>query len=141
MEVEVALILFRRSLEQHNLQYTTMLSDGDSRTFLALQEDKVYSYIPIEKEDCVNHVKKWMGTALCNFVAKYKSPGSESLSGKCRLTGDLINKMSSYYGWALKTNKDVDAMQKAVMATYHHVISNDAVASHTFCPTGLNSWC
>lgn len=58
------------------------------------------------------------------------------------MTGDLINNLSSYYGWALKTHKgDVDATQRAVMATYHHVTSNDDVANHTFCPTGPDSWC
>lgn len=141
MEVEAGLILFKRSLELYNLRYTTVLSDGDSRTYLALQEEKVYGYIPIAKEDCVNHVKKRMGTALRNLVSKHKSPGLESLSGKGRLTADLINKLSSYYGWALKTHDNVDAMQRAVMATYHHITSNDKVANHTFCPEGSDSWC
>ncbi|KAH7940652.1 hypothetical protein HPB49_002751 [Dermacentor silvarum] len=31
-EVEAALILFRRSLERHNLRYTMVLCDGDSRS-------------------------------------------------------------------------------------------------------------
>lgn len=135
MEVEAALILFGRSLERHNLRYTTVLSDGDSRAYLALQEERVYGYIPVEKEDCVNHVQKRMGTNLRTLLAK------QSLSGKGKLTGDLINKLSSYYGWALKTHKDVDAMQRAVMATYYHVTSNDEVANHTLCPEGPNAWC
>lgn len=82
-----------------------------------------------------------MSTALRNLVSKHKSPGLESLSGKGRLTADLINKLSSYYGWALKTHDNVDAMQRAVMATYHHITSNDKVANHTFCPGGADSWC
>lgn len=36
VEVEAALILFRRSLERHSLRYTTLLGDGNSRTHLAL---------------------------------------------------------------------------------------------------------
>ncbi|KAH7979657.1 hypothetical protein HPB49_010317 [Dermacentor silvarum] len=112
MEVEAALILFRRSLERHNLRYTTVLCDGDSRSYLALQGDEVYGYIPIEKEDCVNHTQMRMGTALRNLVAKHKGPGHESLGGKSRLTADLTSKLTSYYGWALKTHKgDVDATQ------------------------------
>ncbi|KAH7940681.1 hypothetical protein HPB49_003546 [Dermacentor silvarum] len=35
----------------------------------------------------------------------------------------------------------MDATQRAVMATYHHVTSNDNVANHTFCPTRPDSWC
>ncbi|KAH7951096.1 hypothetical protein HPB52_004727 [Rhipicephalus sanguineus] len=135
MEVEAALILFRRSLERHNLCYTTVLCDGDSRSYLAL-------CMGMEKEDCVNHVQKRMGTALRNLIAKHRGPGLDSLGGKGRLTGDLISKLSDYYGWALKTHSgDVDAMHTAVMATYHHITSNDDVANHTLCPAGPNSWC
>ncbi|KAM7304182.1 hypothetical protein ISCGN_014082 [Ixodes scapularis] len=83
-----------------------------------------------------------MGTALRNLVSEQKGPNSESLGGRGRLTGDLITKLSSYYGWALKSHKgDVEAMQKAVMATYHHVTSNDAVSNHSLCPVGPDSWC
>ncbi|KAH9367712.1 hypothetical protein HPB48_002551 [Haemaphysalis longicornis] len=32
-------------------------------------------------------------------------------------------------------------MHKAVMATYYHVTSNDAVSNHSLCPTGPDSWC
>lgn len=142
MEVQAGLVLFERSLEKHGLRYTTMLSDGDSRTFLALQESAVYGYIEISKEDCTNHVQKRMGTALRNAIAKHKGDAKESLSGKGKLTGDLVTKLTSYYSWALKSHAgDVGAMHKAVMATYHHVTSNDTVSNHTLCPTGANSWC
>lgn len=73
MEVEAALRLFRRSLEKHKLRYTTMLSDGDSRTFHALTEDEVYGYIKVEKKDCINHVHKRMGAALRTLIEKKKS--------------------------------------------------------------------
>lgn len=41
MEVEADLILFRRSLERHILLYTMVLCDGDSRSYLAFQDDEV----------------------------------------------------------------------------------------------------
>ncbi|KAH9374394.1 hypothetical protein HPB48_004020 [Haemaphysalis longicornis] len=66
MEVEASLILFERSLQRHNLRYTTILSDGDCRTYLALVDAEVYGFTPITKEDWVNLVKKRMGTcATC----------------------------------------------------------------------------
>ncbi|XP_077490729.1 uncharacterized protein LOC144101435 [Amblyomma americanum] len=140
MEVEAALILFERSLKKNGLRYTTMLSDGDSRAFLALQEADVYGYVKVEKEDCINHVKKRMGTALRNLIAKQK--GTENLGGKGKLTGSMITKLSSYYAWALKSHKgDVDSMHKAVMATYRHITSNDETSDHSLCPSGPNSWC
>lgn len=141
MEVEAALILFQRSWERHKLRYTTVLSDGDCRTYPALKEADVYGFIKVTKEECVNHVQKRMGTQLRNFP-KQRPAGSESLSGRGRLTGDLVNKLTSYYGWAIKSHKgDVPAMHNAVMATYHHVTSNDAVSNHSLCPTGPDSWC
>lgn len=141
MEVEAGLILFRRSWEKRQLRYTTVLSDGDSRTFLALKEAEVYGYIDIEKEECVNHVQKRMGTALRNLL-KHKGCDSKPLGGKGRLTGDLVNKLGSYYGWSIKSHSgDVEAMQKAVMATFYHVTSNDKQSNHSLCPTGPDSWC
>ncbi|KAH7959680.1 hypothetical protein HPB49_013037 [Dermacentor silvarum] len=104
MGPEAAVALFERSLSRHGLRYTTMLCDGDSRSFRALEEAKVYGYINVEKEDCINHVQKRMGTALRNLIQKHKTEHGESLSGKGRLTGDLITKLTNYYGWALKSN-------------------------------------
>ncbi|KAH9364271.1 hypothetical protein HPB48_007002 [Haemaphysalis longicornis] len=124
MEVEAALILFQRSWELHKLRYTTVLSDGDCRTYPALKEADVYGFIKVTKEERVNHVQKRMGTQLRN-LPKQRPAGCESLSGRGRLTGDLVNKLTSYYGWAIKSHKgDVPALHNAVMATYHHVTSN-----------------
>ncbi|KAG0411149.1 hypothetical protein HPB47_011715 [Ixodes persulcatus] len=112
--------LFERSWQRHNLRYTTVLSDGDNHTFLALQEAQVYGYIAVNKEDCANHVQKRMGTALRTLITKQKS-SSENLGGKGRLTADLITKLSAYCGWALKSHKgDVEAI---------------------LCPAGPDSWC
>ncbi|CAN8022428.1 unnamed protein product, partial [Ixodes persulcatus] len=138
MEVEAALTLFKRSISKHDLRYTALVSDGDSRTFSALTEENVYGLVPIVKEECLNHVQKRMGTALRNLVQKSDKP----LSGKGRLTKALIDKLTDYYGWALRNNsKDVAAMQRAVMATYHHVTSTDQEPHHELCPEEAQSWC
>ncbi|KAH7951915.1 hypothetical protein HPB52_015376 [Rhipicephalus sanguineus] len=73
MEVEAALTMFQRSWAKHGLRYTTVLSDGDSRTFHALSEAEVYGFIQIDKKDCINHVHKRMGAALRNLVDKKKA--------------------------------------------------------------------
>ncbi|KAH7937567.1 hypothetical protein HPB49_013153 [Dermacentor silvarum] len=36
---------------------------------------------------------------------------------------------------------DIEGMHKDVMATYHHVTSNDSLSNPSLCPTGPNSWC
>lgn len=139
MEVEAALQLFRRSLEKNNLRYTNIVCDGDSRTFLALCEDKTYGFIPLKKEDCINHVKKRMGSALRSLVAKSKK--DKALGGRGGLTQDLIKKLTNYYGLALRSSSNVADMQQAVMATYYHVTSTDDEPHHEFCPEGPTSWC
>ncbi|KAH7981702.1 hypothetical protein HPB52_000727 [Rhipicephalus sanguineus] len=138
MEVEAALTLFKRSISKHGLRYTTLVSDGDSRTFSALTEENVYGLVPIVKEECLNHVQKRVGSALRNVVQRSDKP----LSGKGKFTKALIDKLTDYYGWALRNNSsDVKAMQRAVMATYRHITSTDEDPSHDLCPVGAESWC
>ncbi len=70
MEMECAKRIWERSEETHKLRYTTILSDGDSKTYDSLVQNKVYGETEIKKEECVNHVAKRMGTALNNLVAQ-----------------------------------------------------------------------
>ena len=75
MEVGAAEMLWDRSLNR-GFRYTTMVSDGDSRTFNRLTEMKVYGDdITIAKEECVNHVAKRMGTALRKLTTQTKKTG------------------------------------------------------------------
>ena len=36
---------------------------------------------------------------------------------------------------------DVDAMEKAISAIFHHSASTDKDPQHQFCPVGEESWC
>lgn len=142
MEVEAGKMLFERSLQKRNMRYTTVVCDGDSRTYNAVRDAKVYGYVEVQKEDCINHVQKRMRTAARNLVQTHRGAGKRSLGGRGRLTADLIDKLALYYGRALKSHVgDVDAMHRAVMATYYHITSTDGSPNHTFCPTGEQSWC
>lgn len=73
-----------------------MLCDGDSQSFIAIDEAKGYGFIPVVKEACTSHIQKQMGTARRTLVQKHKSGDGQHISGKGRLTSDLINKISSY---------------------------------------------
>ena len=66
MESEGALVLWKRSEEQLKLLYTTLISDGDAKTYNLLCENDPYNGVPIEKHDCVGHVQKRMGSRLRN---------------------------------------------------------------------------
>lgn len=141
MEVEAALIMFQRSLAKYGLRYTTVVCDGDCRTFNALTAAGAYGFIRICKKDCINHVAKRMGTTLRGVLDKTKAQG-ESLGGRGRLTQDRIKKIQSYYGYALRSNRnDVPGMKRAVEATLLHMTSTDSAPNHSKCPDGAESWC
>ena len=72
MEVECALHTWKRSVENHKICYTSMLCDGDSKSFDAICNSKVYGDVQVTKEDCVNHISKRMGTALRKMSAEAK---------------------------------------------------------------------
>ena len=142
MEMECAKRIWGRSIKKYSLRYMTMLSDGDSKAHKELVRSKVYGdeYI-VEKEECVNHVAKRMGTALNNIVAEAKSQGS-SVSGKGKLTKEKILKIQNYYGKAIKDNAgNIELMKKRIFAILFHLTSDDDNPRHVHCPTGVDSWC
>ncbi|KAG0440314.1 hypothetical protein HPB47_016337, partial [Ixodes persulcatus] len=97
----------------------TMVHDGTWMTRGHTSHDATYGFIPFTKEDCVNHVPKRMGSALRALITKAKK--GKPLGGRGGLTQDLIKRLTSYYGMALRSNSDVKEMQRAVMATFYHI--------------------
>jgi hypothetical protein len=143
MEVEAAKVLWNRSVDSYKLRYTTILSDGDSKTFNELNSTRPYGKeVEIDKEECTNHVSKRLGTALRNMVVDCGKKGI-TLGGKARgqLTQAAIRRLTIYYNRAIRGNKTVDSMKKAIYATVYHCFSTDDNPRHEMCPTGSNSWC
>ena len=70
MEVAAASIMWKRSIAQSKFRYKTIISDGDSKAFSHLSEEKVYGDIELEREQCMNHVKKRLSTALIEEVKR-----------------------------------------------------------------------
>ncbi|KAK3793833.1 hypothetical protein RRG08_066429 [Elysia crispata] len=119
MEVEAAKTMFSRSLGR-GLRYTTLVADGDCKTFNELQELRPYGDTSICKEECTNHVSKRLGTGLRNFVTA-KSKRGTTLGGRKQgsLTQAKIALLQSHY--------------KKAVANYN--------PQHHLCPTGTRSWC
>ena len=142
MEVEDAEILWNRSLER-NLRYTTMVSDGDSKSFKHLTNKRVYGDVELHKEECINHVAKRLGTALRKLATSGKKAGV-TLGGRGfgRLMQATIVKLTAYYGKAVRAHRgDLPAMTDAVWATFDHATSTDEKPQHGRCPVGPDSWC
>ena len=172
MEAEGAKEVFGRSVKKHKLRYTTFIGDGDSKAFNYVEN----IYGPgkeVRKLDCVGHVHKRMGSNLRNYVNTSKKVVLEdggSVGGKGRLTKIAMNRLSTYYGYAIKRNLgNVGAMKRDIMAVlYHtcrpkdvddarrkrkarkpsegHVHNHDScpkteAEQHQYCPVGEDSWC
>ncbi|KAK2185093.1 hypothetical protein NP493_246g02075 [Ridgeia piscesae] len=104
--------------------WSTMVSDGDSRTFKRLTEMKVYGDdVKITKEECINHVAKRMGTALRKLATQTKKTGvTLGGHGDGKLTKGTIKQLTIYYNNAIRANHDnLDGMVNAVMASFYHV--------------------
>lgn len=144
MEVYAANILWSRSIKECEMRYTTILSDGDAKTFLHLKERNIYGdEFEITKEECINHVAKRLGTALRNKVKECKMKGI-SIGGKRKgsLTENIISRLSNYYRRAITDNApNVQEMKTAIFASLQHCSSSDAKPKHNKCPSDQNSWC
>ena len=145
MEAEAAPILWRRS-EERRLRYTTFIGDGDSKSFIAVQNASPYGpHVKIEKEECVGHVQKRVGTNLRklkkNFAGKKLEAGG-TIGGRGRLTDAMIESLQTYYGLAVRANiGDLQAMCRAIWASLMHRVSTDELPKHQYCPPGIESWC
>uniref|UniRef100_A0A1B6JCK1 Mutator-like transposase domain-containing protein n=1 Tax=Homalodisca liturata TaxID=320908 RepID=A0A1B6JCK1_9HEMI len=145
MEVAGALDVFRKSRDR-NVRYVRYLGDGDSNGFKKVVDDKPYGdEVEVRKLECVNHVKKRMGSRLRELkkrLGKTKLKDNRAIGGKNRLTNNDIDKLQEYYGLAIKRGgSDLQQMVKNVWATYFHKISNDDTPQHGLCPKGPESWC
>lgn len=143
MELAAAEILWKRSQEECHMRYTTMLSDGDLKTFNHLQNLRIYRRVILEKEECLNHVSKRLFTALTDLVKNGKIQGI-TLGGKKSgaLTNKVISLLSIYYRASVVRNySNVNAMQKDILATLTHCSSTDSSPNHSKCPKSKDSWC
>ncbi|GFO19521.1 hypothetical protein PoB_004602600 [Plakobranchus ocellatus] len=140
--VKVAEILWLRSIERHKLRYVTLVSDGDSKAYNRICEVAPYGEAQIEKEECLNHVGKRLGTALRNLVSDCsKKKITLGGRGKGTLTQKAIRKFSIYYSRAIRSAPTAHEKQRAVLASLFHCYSTDNNPQHQFCPVGKDSFC
>ncbi|GFY22887.1 uncharacterized protein TNCV_2181481 [Trichonephila clavipes] len=77
---------------------------------------------PIEKLECIGHVRKRMGTRICRLKAQLKGQilsDGKCLRGQNRLTEHEIDNLQSYYGSANRRNhSSVQKMRQAIWANF-----------------------
>ena len=144
MESSAVVSLWARSQQLRGLRYVGYIGDGDSKGFRNVLQSKPYGDQDVIKE-CVGHVQKRLGKSLRDLkqrLAGQKLADGKRLGGKGRMTDFLMNSLQTYYGIAIRENTgDVQAMYKAIWASFCHSSSSDEKPMHQFCPPGLTSWC
>ena len=144
MEPVGVLRMYERSRQSRKLEYASYVGDGDSKSFLCVQNKNVYGK-PIEKKECVGHVQKRCGKRLRTLKTKMgsaKLSDNKTIGGRGRLTEGRIIDLQKYYGLAIRRNKQkLDDMKKDIWATLDHMTSTNDNPHHTRCPPGLDSWC
>ena len=96
MEKDGTVSIFLHSVEIRKLRYTTFVGDGDSSSFGAVVNavnSKYGDQYPVEKEDCIGHIQKRLGTALRTYKNKRHGAvlsDSKSTGGKGRPIADFI---------------------------------------------------
>ena len=81
MESAGVLQIYGRSIEKHNVRYRPFIGDGDSSSYSAVEKESPYGPLyPVEKEECVSHITKRMGTNLRELLKEYK--GKKLSDGK-----------------------------------------------------------
>ncbi|XP_074096699.1 uncharacterized protein LOC141525900 isoform X1 [Cotesia typhae] len=78
-----------------------------------------------------------MGSRLRTLKSNQKG-----LGGRGKLTGKVIDKLTVYYGLAIRRHCDsIENMKSAIMATFYHYGSSDEKPNHDMCSKGEESWC
>ena len=134
-----------RSIKNNGLRYLKYRGDGDSKAYSDVVDTDPYNGMVIENSECVGHVQKRVGSRLRTLKENMKGvklDDGKKLTGKGRLTNQVMNTLQNYYGLAIRQNKgNVYGMKKSIAAVIHHCSENSNGEDHKFCPRSVNSWC
>ena len=73
MESEAVLDIYQRSVVNYGIRYIPFIGDGDSSSYSAVDKNRPYGpSVFVDKQECVNHATKRMGTNLRSLVREYK---------------------------------------------------------------------
>ena len=123
--------IWLRSIKTRSLRYTTLVGDGDSSCFGKVREactNKYGNSYRVEKEECVGHIQKRMGTGLREFKRKrsgQKLADGKGVGGMYRLTLAAMDRMQNNYGEAIRSHANATDMKTAILAVFHHMIKDD----------------
>ena len=73
-------------------------------------------------------------------------PDGKSVGGTRCLTDKVVDRIQTYYGYAIRNNKGNEGnMVRAIWDIFYHMMirppDESAAAQHLYCPDGNDSWC
>ena len=128
MEGAIAIKLWKRSVAQNQLVYTTYISNGDSSSYKKLVESNPYEGLEtVRKEECLGHVQKRLKKHL-----KKASPTSPAV------TKSKVERVGHLYALVVVCNRGKSAatIQQALFNLIYHLGEQ-----HSNCPSTTDSWC
>ena len=128
MEGAIAIKLWKRSVAQNQLVYTTYIGDGDSSSYKKLVESSPYEGLEtVRKEECLGHVQKRLKKHL-----KKASPTSPAV------TKSKVERVGHLYALVVVRIRGNSAatIQQALFNLVDHLGEQ-----HSNCPCTTDSWC
>ena len=151
MESDAGVEMWLRSIKKNNLRYKTYIGDGDSSSYGKVKDACLKAYpdgsYQVEKEECVGHIQKRMGSGLREYKKRkrgQKLADGRGVGGTNRLTESFMDRIQHNYGEAIRSCSSVNEMKTAIQAVFHHMIKNDCLPlskQHQYCPVHKNTWC
>ena len=131
MEPEAARIIWNRSVDKHQLCYSTFIGDGDSKSYQQVVNMDPYPLVQIHKEECLSHVSKRIKKTLCRI--------NKSTKHRTYSQYKLVESKAEYVSSSFSTTilqhrgKTPKQMAKGLDILLSHISSD-----HNTCPE--NSW-
>ena len=132
MEPEAARIIWNRSVEKHQLCYSTFIGDGDSKSYQQVVNMDPYPLVPIHKEECLAHVSKRVKKSLCRIKKSTKAHAYI----QHKLPEPKAEYVSSNYSTVVLQHRGKSPAQ---MAKGLDTLLSHISGKHDSCPT--DSWC
>ena len=132
MEPEASKIIWNRSIDEHQLCYSTFIGDGDSKSYQQVVSMDSYPLVPIHKEECLAHVSKRIKKSLCRIKKSTKAHSYIVLN----LPEPKAEYLSSNFSTVILQNREKTPTQ---MAGALCILFSHIRGEHDTCP--VDYWC
>lgn len=132
MESEILTEGFKKSLEQHNLIYGRLISDGDANTYSKILQARPYTNYTVEKVECRNHLLR----NFCNKLVAVSTDTKYFLKFRKHITKKRILSTRKVVIEAIKKYKNSDnitGLHQDIVNAPDHAFGRHGKCKEYFC--------